>query len=76
MEDTKKKRTAWEVLREELLHPLALELRPSVAGMKSADDGAVVEFTFQDLQKRTICESFPRGLDFFKRSRQPSSLLL
>ena len=60
----KKKRTAWEVIREELLQPIALKLRPTVAGMTGPEDGEILELSFQDLQERTICESFPGGLDF------------
>ena len=61
---TKRNRTAWEVMREELLQPIAVQLRPSVAGMTGLEDGEVIELSFQELSKRTICESFPRGLDF------------
>ena len=63
-EEEPRKRTAWEVMQEDLLEPIAVELRPSVAGMQNADDGDIIELSFQDLQQRTICESFPGGLDF------------
>ena len=58
------KRTAWEVMREDLLQPIAVELRPSVAGMTGPEDGEIIELSFQELSKRTICETFPGGLDF------------
>lgn len=63
-EEPERKRTAWEVMKEELLIGIARELRPTAAGMESHEDGNVLELSFQELQQRTICESFPGGLDF------------